>query len=399
MPDGVISNQNLTDRVDEAAVTAALSEMVAIQSVNPFDEPASPGHRECEMADYLCARMEALGMEVERRDIAQGRPNVCGRLKGTGGGASFMLAGHMDTVGVEGYDGAFEPRVEEGKLYGRGACDMKGALAAYLEVVRVLRDSGTELKGDLLIGVVSDEEHTMIGSKDWGPNWPHADAGVIGEPTELAICPAHKGQAAMLIRTFGKAVHSSMPELGENAIVRMARVIEAFDDYWDELASREPHPLCGHGRFSPGVIQGGTISSAVPDFCELEVDRRMVPGETEEQIVAEYRARLDRLSENDPGFRYEIAGPTIGVGPLDIASDDALVTTLAKACETVTGSAPPVTAFPGGTDAPNMGFPCIICGPGALAQAHTVNEFVETRQLADAARIYLLAALDFTGST
>ncbi len=399
MSDGVISNQNLADRVDEAAVTAGLAEMVAIQSVNPFDDPASPGHREREMADYLCARMEALGMEVERRDIAQGRPNVCGRLKGTGGGASFMLAGHMDTVGVEGYDGAFEPRVEEGRLYGRGACDMKGALAAYLEVVRVLRDSGTKLKGDLLIGVVSDEEHTMIGSKDWGPNWPHADAGVIGEPTELAICPAHKGQAAMLIRTFGKAVHSSMPELGENAIVRMARVIEAFDDYGEELKSREPHPLCGHGRFSPGVIQGGTISSAVPDFCELEVDRRMVPGETEEQIVAEYRARLDRLTGNDPGFRYEIAGPTIGVGSLDIAPDDALVTTLAKACEAVTGSAPPVTAFPGGTDAPNMGFPCIICGPGALAQAHTVNEFVETRQLADAARIYLLAALDFTGST
>ena len=398
MPDGAISNRSLADRVDEDAVTATLAEMVAIRSVNPFDEAASPGHREREMADYLCARMEALGMEVECRDIVDGRPNVCGRLKGTGDGPTFMLTGHMDTVGVEGYDGAFEPRIDGGRLYGRGACDMKGALAAYLEVVRVLQDSGTALNGDLLIGVVCDEEHTMIGSKDWGPNWPHAAAGVIGEPTELAICPAHKGQAAMLIRTFGKAVHSSMPELGENAIVRMAQVIDAFDDYGDELKTREPHPLCGHGRFSPGVIRGGTISSAVPDFCELEVDRRMVPGETEEQVVAEYRARLDRLAERDPGFRYEIAGPTIGVGPLDVAPDDPLVTTLAKACETVTGSAPPVEAFPGGTDAPNMGFPCIICGPGALAQAHTVDEFVETRQLADAARIYLLAALDLTGT-
>ncbi len=399
MPGSAISNQNLCDRVDEAAVTATLAEMVAIQSVNPFDEPASPGHRESEMADYLCDRMAALGMEVERRDISAGRPNVCGRLKGRGNGPSFMLAGHMDTVGVEGYKSAFEPRVEDGKLHGRGACDMKGALAAYLEVVRVLRDSGTELEGDLLIGVVSDEEHTMIGSKDWGPNWPHADAGVIGEPTELAICPAHKGQAAMLIRTFGKAVHSAMPELGENAIVRMARVIEAFDGYGDELLTREPHPLCGHGRFSPGVIRGGTISSAVPDFCELEVDRRMVPGETEEQIVAEYHTRLDRLVETDPGFRYEIAGPTIGVGPLDIAPDDGLVKSLARACEAVTGTLPPVAAFPGGTDAPNMGFPCIICGPGALAQAHTVNEFVETAQLSDAARIYLLAALELTGTS
>ncbi len=388
----------LLDRVDESAVMAALADMVAIQSVNPFDEEASPGHREQEMADYLCDRMEALGMAVERRDIAAGRPNVCGRLAGSGAGPSFMLAGHMDTVGVEGYDDAFVPRVEDGKLYGRGACDMKAALAAYLEVVRVLHESGTELVGDLMIGAVADEEHTMIGSKDWVPNWPRADAGLIGEPTELAICPAHKGQTCMLIRTFGKAVHSSMPELGENAIVRMARVIAAFDDYGDELKTREAHPLCGHGRFSPGVIQGGTISSAVPDFCELEVDRRMVPGETEDQIIAEYRARLDRLAETDPGFRYEIAGPTIGVGPLDIAPDDGLVQALARACEQVTGAPPPITAFPGGTDAPNMGFPCVICGPGALAQAHTVNEFVETRQLADAARIYLLAALALTGT-
>lgn len=389
----------LIAQVDETAAIASLSEMVAIRSVNPFDEPASPGYREQEMADYLCARMEDLGLEVIRRDIVEGRPNVCGRLKGKGGGPSIMLAGHTDTVGVEGYDGAFEPKVENGRLHGRGACDMKAALAAYLEVVRVLRASGTELEGDLLIGAVADEEHLMIGSKDWGPNWPKADVGVIGEPTELAICPAHKGQCCMLIRTFGKAVHSSMPERGENAIVRMSRVIAAFEDYNDELKTREPHPLCGHGRFSPGVIQGGTIASAVPDFCELEVDRRMLPGETHEQMLAEYRARIDPLADDDPTFAYEIAGPTVGVGPLDIPTDDPIVQTLMAACRTVTGEEPVIEAFPGGSDAPNMGFPCIICGPGALAQAHTTNEYVETRQVADAARIYLLTALAMTGTT
>ena len=389
--------RRLLECVDEDAVTVSLAEMVAIPSVNPFDEDASPGHREREMADHLGTRMAALGLEVECRDIVAGRPNLCGRLKGTGAGPSFMLVGHMDTVGVEGYGDAFEPRIADGRLYGRGSCDMKAALAAYLEVVRVLRETGTELKGDLLVGAVADEEHTMIGSKDWGPNWPHADAGVIGEPTELAVCPAHKGQSCMLIRTYGKAVHSSMPELGENAIVRMARVIAAFDGYGEELKAREPHPLCGHGRFSPGVVKGGTIASAVPDFCELEVDRRLVPGESEEQMIAEYRARLDPLSADDPGFRYEIAGPTIGVGALDIPSNAGLVQSLVRACETVTGKAPRIDAFPGGTDAPNMGFPCVICGPGALAQAHTVDEYVETAQVADAARIYLLAALEMTG--
>lgn len=390
--------ERLLGHVDEAAVTASLGEMVAIESVNPFDDQPSPGHREQEFADYFCARLEALGLEVTRRDVVAGRPNICGRLKGCGNGRSIMLTGHMDTVGVDGYDAAFEPRVEDGRLHGRGACDMKGALAAYLEVARVLRETGTALQGDLLIGTVCDEEHLMLGSKDWGPNWPHADFGIIGEPTELAVCPAHKGQTCLLIRTFGKAVHSSMPERGENAIIRMARIIAAFDDYNAELAARAPHALCGHGRFSPGVIHGGTIASAVPDFCELEVDRRLLPGETHEQIIAEYRARIDPLVEQDPTFRYEIAGPTVGVGALDIPADAEIVQTLSQAVERVTGKAAAIDAFPGGTDAPNMGFPCIICGPGALAQAHTTNEFVETRQLADAARVYLLTVLEMTGT-
>lgn len=393
---------NLADRllaqVDEAAVTASLGEMVAIESVNPFDDQPSPGCREQEFADYFCSQLEELDLEVTRWDVVAGRPNVCGRLKGCGNGRSVMLTGHMDTVGVDGYDGAFTPRVEDGRLHGRGACDMKAALAAYLEVARVLRDTGTELQGDLLIGAVCDEEHLMLGSKDWGPNWPHADFGIIGEPTELAVCPAHKGQTCLLIRTFGKAVHSSMPERGENAIIRMARIIAAFDDYNAELATRTPHPLCGHGRFSPGVIQGGTIASAVPDFCELEVDRRMVPGETLDQVIAEYRARIDPLIEQDPTFRYEIDGPTVGVGALDVSPDDEIVRALARAVEQVTGKPASIDAFPGGTDAPNMGFPCIICGPGALAQAHTINEYVETRQLADAARIYLLTILEMTGT-
>jgi acetylornithine deacetylase len=388
---------DLCARVDEARVAGSLSEMVSIVSVNPFDETPVAGTREREFADWFCARMASLGLDVGTREVVEGRPNVWGTRKGASGGRSLMLAGHMDTVGVEGYQDAFSGTVENGHVYGRGACDMKAALAAYLEAVEVLNDAGVSLAGDLIVGGVADEEHLMIGSKDWGANGPHADFGIIGEPTELAVCPAHKGQVCLFVRTYGKAVHSSMPERGENAIVRMAQVIAAFADFDDELRAGKPHPLCGHGRYSPGVIKGGTISSSVPDFCELEIDRRFLPGQTREEIIAQYRARIDPLVEADPHFRYEIAGPTLDIPALDIAVDAEIVQVLARACETVTGSPARVEAFPGGTDAPNMGFPCVICGPGALAQAHTTNEFVSTAELADATRVYLRAIVELVG--
>ncbi len=387
----------LSAAVSEERVSRTLSDLVKIESVNPFDGGPCAGQREHEVADWMEARMKALGLETGRREVADGRPNLWGTFKGAGGGRSLMLAGHMDTVGVEGYDDAFSGRVEDGRVYGRGACDMKGALAAYLEAVEVLRGCGVALKGDLLIGAQADEEHLMLGSKDWGRNGPHADFGIIGEPSELAVQPAHKGQIGLLIRTFGKAVHSSVPELGQNAIERMARVIAALADYNDELKTREPHALCGHGRFNPGVIRGGTISSSVPDFCELEVDRRLLPGETREEVIADYRARIEPLKADDPDFAYEIAGPTLDCPALDIDPASDFVQTVARACEAVSGAPARISACTGATDAPNMGFPCIVCGPGSIAQAHTVNEYVETAELADAARVYLHAIVDLVG--
>ena len=209
------------------AVIDDLCKMIEIRSENPFDAPAREGYREQELGDFYLSRLSDLKFEVGSRNIVPGRPNIWGRLKGRGSGPTLMLAGHLDTVGTEGYDAPFAPRIEHNRVYGRRACDMKAALASYLEVARILVESGIELSGDLIILGTADEEWRLSGSRDVGNNGPRADFGVIGEPTSLAICPAHKGDYAVAIRTFGKSVHSSIPEQGHNAIEDMGLIMPA----------------------------------------------------------------------------------------------------------------------------------------------------------------------------
>jgi acetylornithine deacetylase len=379
-------------------LTRDLCAFISIPSVNPVDDAAEPGCRELEMADALQARLVELGLESGRSLPVKDRPNVWGRLKGTGGGPSVMLAAHLDTVGAEGYPDAFSGRVSCGRVYGRGACDMKAAIACYLEVIRLLQEEGIRLKGDLFIAGICDEEHLMIGSKHMGAHGPVADFGIIGEPTSLKICPAHKGQIGLIITTHGKAVHSSMPEKGINAIAHMARVIACLSDYDEKLRSRsETHPLCGTGRFSMNVIRGGSAVSAIADKCVMEVDRRTLPGETLDQVLMDYRAQIDPLLDQLPGFKYEISGPTLDVAALDTSLTSPLVQSMQAAVEAVLGTPATISAFPGGTDAPNLGFACVVCGPGNLEQAHSTNEFVEIDQMVKATEIYLRTIIGLGG--
>jgi acetylornithine deacetylase len=384
----------LADNIDQKRLAESLSELVAIQSENPFDAEPRKGYREKEIGEYYSEIMNQLGLDVTCKEVQPGRPNVFGFRKGTSDGITLMLAGHLDTVDTKGYDKAYDVKFENGKIYGRGTCDMKGALAAYLEVVRLINEADVTQKGNLIIGGIADEEYKMIGSKHIGENGPYADQGIIGEPTDLEICPANKGQLGTIIRTFGQSVHSSVPEKGINAIIHMAKVIDAFSDYNDELLKADPHPLCGHGRFSPGVIKGGSIVSTVPDLCELEVDRRVLPGETIEKVFDEYRVRLDRLVNTMPGFKYEITDPTWDIPANDVSLDEPIVESLLQAYSTVMGKPTSVRAFVAGTDAPNMGFPTVICGPGSIAQAHSLNEYLTIDQLVNAVKIYLWCVLD-----
>lgn len=385
------------DQISEDSIKRWLKEMIAIPSENPMDGAVGPGRREKELGEYYLQQMSDLGLDVSSRDAAPDRPNVFGSRHGSGDGDTLMLCGHLDTVLTDGYQDPFVPTEKDGRIYGRGSCDMKAGLACYLEVARVLRDSDIDLAGSLMLCGVADEEWKMIGSREIGINGPRVDHVIIGEPSDLSVCPAHKGQYGLFIRTYGRAVHSSIPEQGENAIERMAQVINALSDYNEELATRDPHPLCGHGRYSPGVIRGGELASTVPDFCELEIDRRLLPNDSTEEVYSDLRRRLDPLKNSDPHFRYELSEPSYVNPPNDLPIDAPVVRSLLDSLTTLKGARASAEAFPGSTDAPHLKSPSVICGPGSLKQAHSLNEYVEVEQLTQATRMYLKAAFDLLG--
>lgn len=369
-----------------------LSKLVSIRSESPWEAPPSPGYREAEIAAWLLKQLDGLGLETDSIEIAPGRPNIWGRRRGTGGGPALMLCAHMDTVGVAGYEGdPFAPRVENGRLHGRGACDMKGAIASMLEAVRLIGE--VPLRGDLLILFVADEEHGMTGSAHAGKHGPSADFAIVGEPTRLAVCPVHKGEYCGRIVVEGKAAHTSMPSRGRNAIVDMTAVIDAFLTYADELEQRQPHSLCGTAFSTISTIQGGSSVSSVPDRCQIEFDRRTLPGETLASISGEFEACFDRARKARPGLQVELASSSLYVPPLSTALDAPITQACREAVSSVTGEEAAIEAFPGCTDAPNLGISAVICGPGDLAQAHTIDEWVEIDQLAKAADIYRHAVI------
>lgn len=381
----------LLPEINRDNLVRSLMELIAAKSVNPFDAEVCDGFCEKAAADYYARKMAELGLEVQSDAVGAGRVNVFGFLRGTGEKSSLMLAGHLDTV--DAADEAFKPQAHDGKVFGRGACDMKAALAAYLEVARVIVESGLKLKGDLILGGIADEEYQMLGSRFVGAHGPRAGQCIIGEPTELRVCPVNKGHICLYIKTFGRSVHSSVPEEGISAIEKMMKVISAFGQYHKELRGRKPHPLCGTASFCSSVIRGGSLATAVPDYCELEVDRRILPGETKEDVYTEFRRLLDGLAAADPDFKYELSNPTFDIASNEISENEPVVQALLEPYGRITGRERVVYGLPFGTDAPNMGCPTVVSGPGSISQAHSADEYVEIDQLEKAAQMYLAATV------
>ncbi|MFC4637105.1 ArgE/DapE family deacylase [Deinococcus hohokamensis] len=349
-----------------------LSALVRLDSTNPSLVPEGAG--ETHIAQFVVAWLAAHGIPTELDEAAPGRYSVIARVRGTGGGRSLLLNAHLDTVGTEGMPAPFEPTIRDGRLYGRGAYDMKSGLAACLLALLEVRDAG--LRGDVILTAVADEEHASLGMQSVLARVT-ADAAIVAEPTELQVCTAHKGFTWHEITTHGRAAHGSRPDLGVDAIAHMGRVLGQLESLGRDLQQREPHPLLGHGSLHASLISGGQELSSYPERCTLLVERRTLPGETPEQVTREIDALLAGLA-HEPQF-YAEHRLTLARDPFGIAADAPIVQTLQRAAGQVLGQPPAVMGQTFWMDSAFLaaaGIPTVVFGPCG-GGAHATEEWVD----------------------
>lgn len=336
-------------------------------------------------------------MGVEIVEPIRGRPSVIGRRSGAGTGRSLMLNGHLDTVGVEGMEAPFEPRVEDGRLHGRGAYDMKGSIAACLAAVKALADGGIELAGDLVVAAVADEEVESLGTTAV-LEAIRTDGAIVTEPTELGLCLAHKGFAWIEVEVRGRAAHGSRFDEGIDANLRMGRVLTALEDLERELVARPPHPLVGPPSLHAATVAGGTGWSTYAERCVLGIERRTVPGETGATALAEIEAILERLRRDEPGLDAA-ARVVLERDPFEAERDEVLATSVTAAATNVLGGPPTRQGVAYWMDAAlcgARGIDTVVIGPVG-AGAHAAEEWVDLESCGQLAEILARAAIAYCG--
>ncbi|MQA75794.1 MAG: ArgE/DapE family deacylase [Solirubrobacterales bacterium] len=344
-----------------------IAALVSIDSVNPELVPGGAG--EAELAAFVAGWLREAGLEVTVDEAAPERPSVVAVARGRGGGASLMLNAHLDTVGVEGMAAPFDPEIRDGRLYGRGAYDMKASLAACM--LAAARLSADALAGDVVLTAVADEEHASVGTRSVLRRWG-ADAAIVTEPTGLRVCVAHKGFVWAEIEAAGRAAHGSRPSEGIDAITRMAPVLARLAELQASLDARPPHPLVGAPSVHASQIEGGQELSSYPARCRLALERRTVPGETVDDVRREAEALIDGIE-----------GVELSVGlarePFAADREAAVVDAIARGVEAVTGLPAEVYGDTPWMDAAltqAAGIPTVVFGP-AGAGAHAAEEWVD----------------------
>ncbi len=290
-------------RIDRLTDNAQL--LVATESINP----AFGGSGEASIANVTESLMQEAGLEVRRFEGRDGRPSVVGRLRGDGRAPALMLNAHYDTVGVHGMPDPFAARVQDGRLYGRGAYDMKGSLAACFEATRLVQEAGVTPLGDVLVAAVADEEYGSLGTAELVKARNDGELGfgraIVTEPTALKLCVAHRGFTWLEVTTHGRAAHGSRYQLGIDANVRMGRFLAAFEEFAASLQQRPGHQLLGPPSAHCAVLQGGVGLSTYAAQCTLKIERRTVPPETLEDVELEIDSLLRGLRREDPSLQIE----------------------------------------------------------------------------------------------
>jgi len=379
--------------IDAGYTTRTLQDLVRINSVNPRLDPSAAG--EAAIAAYVADALGKLGLEVFRHEPEPGRISVVGRLRGSRPGKSLMLNAHADTVDVAGMDEPFSGDIRDGRLYGRGAFDMKGGLAAMMAAVKALADAGRPHAGEILLAAVVDEEYASLGTEDLVSRY-HPDAAIVTEPTALDICLAHKGFAWFDVATRGRAAHGSRFDLGIDANMMMGRVLADLDALEADLRARTPHPLVGPPSLHAATLSGGSGLSTYAASCRLQIERRTIPGERAERVIEEIASILHRQIARDPAFEAEMAVVLLR-DPFEVAPDAPIVRALTEASTAVLGRTPAYVGQTPWMDAALLsaaGTETVVMGATG-AGAHAKEEWVDLASVRQLAQCLAEAALRY----
>jgi acetylornithine deacetylase/succinyl-diaminopimelate desuccinylase family protein len=353
-----------------------LAELIALPSVNPaFLPPRHPHAGEKRVADFLMSVAARAGLEIEFQKVLPNRSNLIARLRPKNKiKQTILLAPHLDTVGADGTK--FIPQRKNGKLYGRGACDTKGSVAAMLSALcEVAESKSRPLETEIIFAGLIDEEHAQAGSRALVKNNFNADLAIVGEPTKLQVVTAHKGSLWLELETRGKAAHGATPQFGKNAIHEMARIVDILEtDYAAQLQKRK-HKLLGAATVNVGTIFGGAQPNIVPDVCNISIDRRTLPGETDAEVRNKIATllRAKNLSANISSAKLAPALPLETNYKLPLVQ---------KFMKCVGQSKPLGVHFFCDAAVLSAGeIPSVVFGPGDIAQAHTADEWISLSEL------------------
>lgn len=384
-------------------LTRTLADLVSLPSVNPMGREVSGDiFYEHRVTDYLQQLFTRLGVPWQRFTVAPQRDNIIARLDGStrpeDGGKVVLLEAHQDTVPIDGMIiDPFKPDIKDGRMYGRGSCDIKGGMVAMLGAFARLIEDRPSACPTVLMACTVNEEHGFSGATALTKLWldkqdclvpRKPDMAVIAEPTSLNVVIAHKGTVRWRATTRGRAAHSSQPHLGDNAIYKMARVLQAFEAYArDEAPKVAEHRWCGKATLSVGLISGGISVNTVPDRCTIEIDRRVLPTENATDVYQQVTSFINRypgcegIVEHEPPF---IQGPS-----LPDTDNGPLAERLSSVASELSGRGQRL-GVPYGTDASTIarsGVPSVVFGPGSIDQAHTIDEWLPLDELTQASEV------------
>ena len=382
----------IKEKLDESRVVDLVREMIKI--------PTHPGidGQETKLAEFIRDYFLNIGITAGVTPVEDGRCNVFARMKSEKGGKRLLLCGHLDTVPPYDMQSPYDAVIAGGKIYGRGSVDMKSQIACMMEAMRIVKELESPLNGDVIFAGIIDEEFGSLGAIDLIENGPAADFAIIGEPTMLRPCVCHMGLEWFEFNFIGRAVHGGNQKDGINAIEIAAKFMELAESRIREKLKKKTHPMIGCGTMNYGRIEGGTQPSTVAAECKLQIDRRWLPGESYEDVVADFDSIIDELKTT---YKTEITMKVMPESaiqkgyihpPLDTGAEDTIVREVIQQTLADMGFDSMPAYFPAWSDAGLLyeygKIPCIVLGPGDLKSAHTCDEHIAVADILDGVQLY-----------